>query len=187
MQMDASLQRLHVRFSVRRKVKTHSAYIKDNNGKLSATQPTKAAINITKTLTTTGATTALALALKSKIKLHSSLSSSSAVRRIRFTLNVLSHEFFAVAAALTLLLQHCWVGCCSLLVIATFSPHKTEAILKRTQTHLPLALSLRLAAGKSHLPQALHTPTTMGSCFGRCVSKDANGGGAATTATSCLW
>nr|XP_036215924.1 uncharacterized protein LOC106621900 [Bactrocera oleae] len=227
MQMDACLRRLCVCCSVCRKIKARSAYIKYNNGKLSATQPTNAAINITKTLATTAS---LTLPQKPTTKAHSSHKSSSTVRRItslacrsqrpakvksvqrlckwysqaqltlvavngctgnyshsvgssarthlttiRYTLNLLHHVFVCViGVALTILLQRCCVG-------------KTTAIPKRTQTHSPLANSLRLAAGKSHWPQALHTPTTMGSCFGRCVSKDANGGGVASTATSCLW
>ncbi|XP_050318707.1 uncharacterized protein LOC126752150 [Bactrocera neohumeralis] len=232
MQMDACWQRLRVCCSVRRKVKAHSAYIKDNNGKLSATQPTNAAINRTTTPATTAITTALSLALKPATKAHSSHNSASAVCRptssayacggpqrptevksvqrqckcstqaqlalvavnvcacnysrgagtsarahltaIRFTLIQLYHVFVAVGVALTVLLQRCCVG-------------KAKVSPKPAQTHLPLANSLRLVAGKSHWPQTLHTPTTMGSCFGRCVSKDANGGGVASTATSCLW
>ncbi|XP_011181107.3 uncharacterized protein LOC105211403 [Zeugodacus cucurbitae] len=239
MQMVARPRRLRVccTLRLRRKVKTHSAYINVNNGKLSATQPTKAAINITKTLTTT--TSSLTLTHSATTKAQRSHNSASAVRSIRslayacrpqrpaelksvqrqckctptqltvcacnnsqrrginacvqltterLALNLISHGFVVVAVSLTVLLERC---CSRFIISRTTARSKAQTIIQRTRTPTPTptANSLRLAAGKSHWPQALHTtpPSTMGSCLGRCVSKDVNGGGVASTATSCLW
>ncbi|XP_053958525.1 uncharacterized protein LOC128863416 [Anastrepha ludens] len=102
------------------------------------------------------------------------------LRSIRFTLRVIFYVAIIVGVVTA---ESACVGSYNLKVVATAAAAASGKTILRTQPQLPTANPPQLVVAKSHLPQPF-TPATMGSCFGRCVAKDAHGG---ATTTSCLW
>ncbi|XP_036343657.1 uncharacterized protein LOC118752916, partial [Rhagoletis pomonella] len=113
---------------------------------------------------------------------------------VRFTLTLISYA--NVAFVIFALTELHFAGSYNPNVVVAFAATAAAgATIQQTQTHLPAANFLEFVVGSEHLPQQLAPLTTMGSCFGRCMAKDALGGGSGssgsststTTATSCLW